>query len=207
MPKSSWPAGRVLGVPAHAAVEPSMRALHRRARVVAVHVERRALVERQRDVRAQGRLDLHRGLGAHEPLRTVGVRAESNSVLVDRQDPLWRLASAALDLRGHRAVAHGEHLEAAGVGDDRPGPAHELVQPAHLAHLLVTGLDEQVEGVAQHHLVAEPATSAASQAAHAWRWTPAERTPASAPRRAPDAGRPRGRTRRGRRCEVPATAS
>ena len=36
-----------------------------------------------------------------------------------------------------------------------PVPAHELVQAAHPLDLLVPGLDEEVEGVAEHHLVAE----------------------------------------------------
>jgi hypothetical protein len=52
-------------------------------------------------------------------------------------------------------VAHREHLEAAGVGDDRPAPGHELVQAAHLGDVVLTGRDEQVEGVAQHHRVTQ----------------------------------------------------
>src|SRR5688572_31617350 len=54
-----------------------------------------------------------------------------------------------------RAVAHREDLVAARVRDDRPAPAHELVKPAHLRDQLVARLDEQVEGVAEHHVVAE----------------------------------------------------
>ena len=62
-------AGRpVLGVPVQAAVQPAVRALGRARRVVAVDVEGRALVEHERDVRAERRLDLHRGLRAHEAL-------------------------------------------------------------------------------------------------------------------------------------------
>jgi hypothetical protein len=37
-------------------------------------------------------------------------------------------------------VTHGEDLEAAGVGDDRPLPALEAVQPAELADELVAGV-------------------------------------------------------------------
>ena len=63
--------------------------------------------------------------------------------------------AAALDLVGHRAVAHAEHLEPAGVGDDRPVPAHEGVQPAEARDQLVARIEEQVERVPQHHVVAE----------------------------------------------------
>ena len=72
--------------------------------------------------------------------------------------PPWRFAAvrrAALDLVGHRAVAHREDLEAAGVGDDRPAPAHELVQAAEARDALVAGVEEEVEGVAEHDVVAE----------------------------------------------------
>jgi hypothetical protein len=62
---------------------------------------------------------------------------------------------AALDLVGHRPVAHREDLEAARVGDDRPRPRHELVQPPEPADQLVAGLDEEVKGVAEHHVEAE----------------------------------------------------
>ena len=132
-----------------------MRALHRARRVLALHVEGRALVERERDVRAERGLHLHRRLGAHEPLPPVGVGAEADALLLDRDHHRLAAVAAALDLLRHRAVAHREHLVAAGVGDDRPSPAHELVEPAHLRDQLVAGLDEQVEGVAEHHVVAQ----------------------------------------------------
>ncbi len=126
-------------------------------------VERRALVEHERDVRAERRLDLHRRLRAHEPPRAVEIGAERHALLLDRQDRARALAAcpglrgAALDLVGHGAVPHREHLEPARVGDDRPVPAHEAVQPAELADQLVAGRQEQVERVPQHHVVAEVA--------------------------------------------------
>ena len=144
-----------------------MRALGRAGRVVAVDVERRALVEGERDVGAQRRLDLHRGLGAHELLVAVDVGAEAHALLADLEDAALALVrAAALDLLGHRAVAHGEHLEAAGVGDDRPPPRHELVQAAEVVDQLVARLDEQVERVAEHHLEAERLHLGAVEALH-----------------------------------------
>jgi len=52
-------------------------------------------------------------------------------------------------------MAHREDLEPARVRDDRPAPAHELVQAAHALDLLVPRLDEEMEAVPEHHLVAE----------------------------------------------------
>src|SRR3954470_185741 len=100
-------------MPLDAAVEPAVRALGRASRVVAVDVERRALVERQRDVGAERRLDLHRRLGTHEALPTVDVGPEPDALLVDREDAaLAVVGPSALDLLGHRSVAHREDLEA-----------------------------------------------------------------------------------------------
>ena len=71
--------------------------------------------------------------GPHEALLAVEVGAEAHPLLLDRDDHRLALAAAALDLLGHRPVAHREHLVAARVGDDRAVPAHELVEAAHLA--------------------------------------------------------------------------
>jgi len=121
----------VLFVPFKAAGEPAVGALGRAGRVVAGDVERRALVERQRDIGVQGRLNRHRSLWAHELLAPVKVRTKANAVLVDAEDRARAvhrpLAAPALDLVRDGAMAHREHLEAARVGDDRPLPAHELV--------------------------------------------------------------------------------
>src|SRR3712207_4315697 len=98
---------------------------------------------------------LFRSLGPHEPLRPVDVRAEANALLLDREDPALAIAPAALDLIGHRAVAHREDLEAAGVGDHRAVPAHEAVDAAERPNEIVTGREEQVERVPQHHVEAQ----------------------------------------------------
>ena len=74
---------------------------------------------------------------------------------------LAALGRSPLHLLGDGPVPHREHLEAARVRDDRAPPAHELVQAAHRCDVLVAGLDEQVEGVAKDHLVAQAATSLA----------------------------------------------
>ena len=136
--------GPVALVPVQAARQPAVGALHRARRVVAGDVKRRALVEHQRDVRAQRRLHGHRGLGTHEPLAAVQVGAKADPLLLDGQDRAvgvtarpHGLPAPALDLVGDAAVAHREHLKAARVGDDRAVPAHELVQAAHLGHQLV----------------------------------------------------------------------
>ena len=144
-------------VPLEAAVEPAVGALGRAGGVVAVGVEGRALVEDQGDVGAERRLHLHRDLGRDEQLGAVAVGAEVHPLLLDRDHRalLAALAAAALDLVGDAAVGQREDLEAAGVGDQRPLPAHEAVQAAGSGDPLRARRDEQVVGVAQHHLVAE----------------------------------------------------
>ena len=54
-----------------------------------------------------------------------------------------------------RRLSQAEHLEAAGVGEDRPLPVHEAVQPAMRAHDFGARPQHQMEGVAQHDLRAE----------------------------------------------------
>src|SRR6201999_879886 len=96
-----------------------------------------------------------------ELLGAVDVAAEADAVLGDPERLAVALAAAvrraALDLVGPGPVAHGEALEAAGVGEYRVVPAHELVEAAEARDPLVAGLQEQVIGVAQHHVVAEAA--------------------------------------------------
>jgi hypothetical protein len=76
--------------------------------------------------------------GDRNSLRTVDRRGEL--------DALFR------DL-AHRAQR--KHLEAAGVGQDRPIPAHEAVQAAELVHDLGARAQPQVEGVAEDDLRAD----------------------------------------------------
>ena len=149
--------GPVLFVPTKATVEPSMGAGRRALGVLARDMKRRALVEGERDVGPQRGLHRHRSLRPEEPLTAVDIGAEPHAVLVDRQDPalLFSPPPSALDLVSHRAVAHREHLKAAGVGDDRPGPAHQLVQTPQLLHQLGPRRQHQVERIGQYQLVAE----------------------------------------------------
>jgi hypothetical protein len=149
-------------VPEQAAVEPAVRPLGRARGVLARDVERQALVEDQRDVRPERGLHGHRRLRPEELLRAVDVGAEAHALLVDAEDgagPLGALGGgrASLDLVRHGPVPHGEHLEATGVGDHRLVPAHEAVHTAEALHQLRPGREEQVEGVREHHVVAERA--------------------------------------------------
>ena len=70
--------------------------------------------------------------------RAVEMRAERDAVVVDRAQ-----------------VAQADHLVAAGVGQDRPVPGHELVQAAEALDALVAGPQVQVVGVAQDDLGAD----------------------------------------------------
>ena len=79
-------AGPCSVVPAQAALEPAVGALGRARGVLARDVERRALVEHERDVRAQRRLDLHRGLGARNRSLPSTVGAKAHALLLDRED-------------------------------------------------------------------------------------------------------------------------
>ena len=144
-------------VPGEAAVQPAVGALHGAGGVVAVGVIGGALVEGKSDVGAECSLHGHRLLGAEELLRSVHIGAEAHPLLTDLEHlPLARLASAPpLDLVGDRAVGQREDLEAAGVRDDRPLPAHEPVQPAERRDSLRPRREHQVKGVPQDQLVAE----------------------------------------------------
>ena len=134
MPKTAWPRRALLAVPVEAAAEPAMGALRRARGVVAVGVEGRALVEDQRDVGAElppGPPSSPRARGSARSRR-----GRSGSAPPPRRSPTTALpprpAPPALDLVGDAAVGEREDLEAAGVGDDRPLPAHEAVQAAEL---------------------------------------------------------------------------
>ena len=81
-------------------------------------------------------LDLDGELGREPGRGAVVDVAERDAVVVDR---------------GER-VAQREDLEAAGVGQDRPVPAHEAVQAAELGDQLVAGPEVQVVGVAEQDL-------------------------------------------------------
>ena len=122
---------------------PAQRQLHRpldHALVdrLSVHGHRRAFVKDHHDVAAQHFLDMHRFLGPEEYLAAVGGRGEGHAFFGD-------LAP----------VRQREHLEAAGIGEDRLVPAGEAVQAAVGLDHLEAGPQEQVEGVAEDDLGAE----------------------------------------------------
>jgi hypothetical protein len=94
-----------------------------------------ALVEHHGDRGIQEMLDLDRALGRQLVPAAVVVRAEHHAAL------------------GELAALGQRHdLEPAAVGQDRPLPAHEAVQPAQPADALGPGAQHQVVGVAQDDL-------------------------------------------------------
>ena len=155
-------------VPGEAAIEPAVGALGRARGVVTIRVIRGALVEGEGDVGRQRRLHLHRGLRREEVLGAVAVGAKTDAPFLDLDDRPLPLppAAAALDLLGDVAVSEGEDLEAARVGDHRPLPADEGMQAAGGGDPLGPGRDQQVEGVAEHHLEPEAGDLGRVQSPH-----------------------------------------
>ena len=98
----------------------------------------RAFVEGHHNVRAQRDLYFHRPLRRKQMRRAVQMRAETYALF-------FHLAQ----------LAQAEDLEAAGIGQQRPVPAHELVQPAQLAHQLVPRSQIEMVGIAQNDLRAQ----------------------------------------------------
>ena len=95
-------------------------------------------------------LDGHCLLGPEEQQRAVQVRAELDAVRLDLAD-------------GRQA----EHLEAAAVGQDRPRPIDEPVQPARGADDVQPGPDVEVIGIAEDDLRAHLAQLARVNRLHA----------------------------------------
>ena len=92
--------------------------------------------------------------------RSLAVYVGAEADALARRSPVnWSrgaagLSAPALDLVGHVSVGKGEDLEAARVGDDRPFPVHEPVQPAEPLDSLLPRLEEEVKRVAEDHLEA-----------------------------------------------------
>src|SRR3954454_296560 len=61
-----------------------------------------------------------------------------------------------LHLVGDRSVGEREHLKAAGIGDDRPLPAHEAMEPAEPGDPVGPRSQHQMKGVPEHQLDPEP---------------------------------------------------
>jgi hypothetical protein len=95
----------------------------------------RAFVEDHRDVGVEHVLDAHGFLGRQEQAVAVDRRLEPDSLLAD-------LAQRT----------EGKDLKTAGVGEDRPIPAHEAVQAAMRSDDFEPGAQPEVEGVAEADL-------------------------------------------------------
>ena len=92
------------------------------------------MVERHRHVRAEGPLDLGRALRGEDAAAAVHVTLKLDAVIGYAAEALER-----------------EHLEAAGVRQQRPVPGHEPVQAAELRDDVLAGPHVQVVGVGEHH--------------------------------------------------------
>ncbi len=118
------------------ALRPAVGALRRDRHVARVgRGGRDRLVEGDRDVRAERLLDGDRRLGGEPVERAVEVAAERHPVVVDRVE-----------------VVERDDLESAGVGEDRPVPAHEPVQAAKPLDPLVARPQVEVVRVGQDDL-------------------------------------------------------
>ena len=94
----------VLGVPAQAALQPAVGALGRALGVVAVDVERRALVEHQRDVGAAARPAPPSSPPARGSARAVDVGAKAHALLGDLEDRPAALGRRLAGPRDGRAL-------------------------------------------------------------------------------------------------------
>jgi hypothetical protein len=167
--------------------EPAQAALAGVARDVHFALPGDDVIELHDHVGTEVSLDAHDALRGEVASRAVDVALELDAVLVHGAQ------------RGER-----EHLEAAGVGEDRPVPLHELVQSAELAHEVVAGTQMQVIRVGEDHLRVHRA-----QVVGVERLDRGERPHRHERRRVDDAVRraePRGARGAGRRleCEVEA---
>jgi hypothetical protein len=126
-----------------------MRALHRLRdlglRLPGIH----QLVERHGHVRAEQRLDLHGTLRREPMRRAVEVGGEGDTVVIDSSQ-----------------IRQREDLEPARIGQDRPVPAHEPMQPAEPRDPFRRRPQVEVVGVPQDHLRAGGVQVARSQRLH-----------------------------------------
>ena len=95
----------------------------------------RTLVKGHGHVSPQGHLDLRGVFRGHVDGAAIPGVAEHHAAVIDFVQ-----------------VPQAEHLKAAGVGEHRTVPAHELVQSTGCRHDLFAGLQMQVIGVGEHHL-------------------------------------------------------
>jgi len=128
---------------------PARGALHGGLDVFARQRARGTLVERHDDVGAELLLDAGGQLGREHVPGAVIHGGELDAVVID--------AARALQ---------AEHLEAPGIGEDRPVPAHEAVQSAVRRHELGSGPEVQVVGVGEHDTRAQLGEVARLHALH-----------------------------------------
>ena len=125
-----------------APARPAHRELHGLPRLRLARRVRRALVEDHDHVGVERGLHLHGDLRTQEHRISVHRRPEADTVL-----------------RELAQLRQAEHLEAAGVGEDRARPVHEAVQAAVRADHLGPGTQHQVKGVAEHDRAPSPVSS------------------------------------------------
>ena len=97
--------------------------------------ERRAFVKGHGDVRIQRMLDLHGPFGGQMVLAAVQMGLEGDTAFIDGAQ-----------------LGQTHHLKAAGIGQDRPRPVHEAMQPAQPFHPFRAGPQHQMIGVGQQNL-------------------------------------------------------
>ena len=114
----------------------------------------------QRTVRSAASRTTSRSLGSPTTWSST-IATSLPKALLDGHGPLRRDGhQPAVDVRaedgllfGHfDAMGEAEQLEAAAIGQDRPVPAHEAVQPAQRGDDLFAGPQREMVGVAQDHL-------------------------------------------------------
>ena len=126
--------GTSCGLDGNALPRESFAGSHRRIRGSGAFAGR-ALVEHHGDVGTKILLNRDRTFGGQFEQSAVDVRAECNAGI------------------GHVAdLRQAENLKSAGVSQDRPIPAHELVQSAQFGNQLVAGPQGEVIRVAQDDL-------------------------------------------------------
>ena len=118
--------------------QPTGGTVHTAADIVIVRMAGGTLVKGHGDGRSQIRLDLHALLRSHEDLMSVDMGLEGDAFLSDLPE-----------------ACQGEHLEAAGVREDRPVPVHELVEPAKSLDQLIPCPHMEMVGIGQLHLGAD----------------------------------------------------
>ena len=94
-------------------MQPSCGAGYGFLHILPLRVAGRTLIERHRDRRSEMGLDPHAFLGAHKDPCSVYVGVKCNALLLDLTQ-----------------IREGKDLKTAGVCQDRPVPAHELMQTA-----------------------------------------------------------------------------